>query len=95
MQWFCGSERTGRSRSFTAPKASFLPRRPPAWSLEDSAVWRARVEFELLKLLATDRKALVTARRLGMPLAIQPSQVAGKLLSRLLLPRCRPPRAPQ
>ena len=38
--------------------------------MEDSAVWRARVEFELPKLLATDKKALATARRLGMPLAI-------------------------
>ena len=34
-------------------------------------MWRARVEFELLKLLATDRKALATARRLGRPLAVQ------------------------
>ena len=48
--------------------ASFLraaapPRRE--WSLEDAACFAARKEFELLKLLSTDAKALATARRLG------------------------------
>ena len=48
--------------------ASFLrsaapPRRE--WSLEEAALFAARKEFELLKLLSTDKKALATARRLG------------------------------
>ena len=51
-----------------ASMASFLrsaapPRRE--WSLEEAALFAARKEFELLKLLSTDKKALATARRLG------------------------------
>ncbi len=76
--------------------ASFLPRRPPAAerSLEESAMWRARVEFELLKLLAPDRKALATARRRRVASAgrlpcnlRQSRKLHGKLLGRLLLLR--------
>ena len=36
-----------------------------AWSPEECAVYDARREFELLKLLATDKEAFATARRLG------------------------------
>lgn len=36
------------------------------WSVEESALFAARKEFELLKLLSTDKKALATARRLGL-----------------------------
>jgi hypothetical protein len=48
--------------------ASFLrsaapPRRE--WSLEEAALFAVRKEFELLKLLSTDKMALATARRLG------------------------------
>ena len=48
--------------------ASFLRCAAPLrreWSLEDAALFAARKEFELLKLLSTDKKALATARRLG------------------------------
>ena len=45
--------------------ASFAARPSRPWSVEEAAVFAARKEFELLKLLATDRKALATARRLG------------------------------
>ena len=49
--------------------ASFLrssspPRRE--WSVADAALFAARKEFELLKLLSTDKKALAVARRLGL-----------------------------
>ena len=40
-----------------------LPQR--VWTIEEYALFAARKEFELLKLLSTDRKALATARRLG------------------------------
>ena len=47
--------------------ASFAGRRPPRpWTVEECAVFAARKEFELLKLLATDERALATARRLGL-----------------------------
>eukprot|EP00966_Prymnesium_polylepis_P202015 4680098-Prymnesium_polylepis.1 len=51
--------------------ASFLrsvapPRARREWSLEEAALSAARKEFELLKLLSTDKKALATARRLGL-----------------------------
>ena len=35
------------------------------WTIEEHALFAARKEFELLKLLSTDKKALATARRLG------------------------------
>ena len=35
------------------------------WTVEEHALFAARKEFELLKLLSRDRKALATARRLG------------------------------
>ena len=48
--------------------ASFAARRSPraAWSVEESARFAALKEFELLRLLSTDRKAFATARRLGL-----------------------------
>ena len=36
-----------------------------AWSPEECAVFEARREFELLKLLSSDKEAFATARRLG------------------------------
>ena len=50
--------------------ASFLHAAAPRseWSVEDAARFAARKEFELLRLLSTDAKALTTARRLGLPL---------------------------
>ena len=51
--------------------ASFLraarpPPRRAEWSVDDCALFAARKEFELLKLLSTNKKALATARRLGL-----------------------------
>ena len=48
--------------------ASFVRRAPPrpAWTLEERALFAARKEFELLRLLSTDKKAFATARRLGV-----------------------------
>ena len=45
--------------------ASFAARPSRPWTVEEHALFAARKEFELLKLLATDKKALATARRLG------------------------------
>ena len=45
------------------------------WSVEDAALFAATRDFQLLRLLSTDKKALATARRLGgswaKPLATQ------------------------
>ena len=46
------------------PIARAPPRRTE-WSVEECALFAARREFELLKLLSSDKKALATARRLG------------------------------
>jgi len=46
--------------SFARPA---LPQRE--WTVEEHALFAARKEFELLKLLSRDRKALAAARRLG------------------------------
>jgi hypothetical protein len=48
--------------------ASFAARRSPraAWSVEECARFAALKEYELLRLLSTDKKALMTARRLGL-----------------------------
>ena len=48
---------------------AFLRAARPAgreWTVEEAAVYAARRDFELLKLLATDKRALRTARVLGM-----------------------------
>ena len=47
---------------------SFARRRPPtaAWSVDDASTFAAQKEFKLLQLLSTDKKALSTARRLGL-----------------------------
>ena len=44
---------------------SALPPRRREWTVEEHALFAARKEFELLRLLSTDKKALATARRLG------------------------------
>ena len=48
--------------------ASFVGRRraAPAWSIDDASTFAALKEFKLLQLLSTDKKALTTARRLGL-----------------------------
>ena len=51
--------------AFQLSMASFAVRPSRPWSVEESAMFAARKEFELLKLLSTDKKALATARRLG------------------------------
>ena len=46
--------------------ASILRGRPQnQWSVHDAALFAATRDFELLKLLSTDKKAFATARRLG------------------------------
>jgi hypothetical protein len=47
-------------------RAARQPSRRPEWTVEDCALYAARREFELLKLLSTDKKALATARRIGI-----------------------------
>ena len=47
------------------------------WTVEEAALFAARRDYELLRLLSTDRRALATARRLGcVPAAAV--KVAGK-----------------
>jgi hypothetical protein len=45
---------------------SALPPRRREWTVEEHALFAARKEFELLRLLSTDKKALAAARRLGL-----------------------------
>ena len=49
-----------------------------AWTVEESAIFAARRDFELLVLLSTNKKALATARRLGLGRAAQPHTAAEK-----------------
>ena len=49
-----------------------------AWTVEESAVFAARRDFELLVLLSSHKKALMTARRLGFGRAAHPHAAAGK-----------------
>ena len=48
--------------------ASFAGRRraAPAWSIDEASTFAALKEFKLLQFLSTDKKALTTARRLGL-----------------------------
>ena len=48
--------------------ASFAGRRraAPAWSIDDARTFAALKEFKLLQFLSTDKKAMTTARRLGL-----------------------------
>ena len=41
-------------------------RAAPAWSIDDASTFAALKEFKLLQLLSADKKALMTARRLGL-----------------------------
>ena len=45
----------------------------PEWTVEDHAIFAARRDFELLRLLSTDKKALRVARLLGLPLSSRQS----------------------
>ena len=45
--------------------ASFSRRPSRPWTIDECALFAARKEFELLKLLSTDKKAMAAARRLG------------------------------
>ena len=60
--------------------APWRPMTRPAgreWTVEEAAQFAARRDFELLRLLSTDRRALATARRLGcVPAAV--ARVASK-----------------
>ena len=56
---------------------AFLRAARPAgreWTVEEAAVYAARRDYELLKLLSADKKALRTARILGMQLEGQQQQ---------------------
>ena len=57
--------------------ASFSRRPSRPWTIDECALFAARKEFELLKLLSTDKKALAVARRLGLH-AVQPQPPPAK-----------------
>ena len=72
--------------------ASFT--RPPraAWSVEECARFAALREYELLQLLSRDKKALTTARRLGLSLSHPSAAATAQQVNRPLLVvglRCR------
>jgi hypothetical protein len=56
--------------------ASFSRRPSRPWTIDECALFAARKEFELLKLLATDKKAMAAARRLG--LQVSPSMQSNR-----------------
>ena len=54
--------RSKKKRLSVESMASFAGRQPSRlWTVEECAVFAARKEFELLKLLSTDKRALATA----------------------------------
>ena len=53
---------------------SVLPPRQREWTVEEHALFAARKEFELLRLLSTDKRALATARRLGFSTTVAQPQ---------------------
>ena len=57
--------------------ASFSRRPSRPWTIDECALFAARKEFELLKLLSTDKKAMAAARRLGLH-AVQPQPLPAK-----------------
>ena len=57
--------------------ASFSRRPSRPWTIDECALFAARKEFELLKLLSTDKKAMVAARRLGLH-AVLPQPLPAK-----------------
>ena len=60
--------------------APWRPMTRPAgreWTVEEAALFAARRDFELLRLLSTDQRALATARRLGYTTAAA-AKMAGK-----------------
>ena len=60
--------------------ASFAGRRraAPAWSIDDASTFAALKEFKLLQFLSTDKKALTTARRLGLNFSQSQPQSASR-----------------
>ena len=67
--------------------ATFARRRSPAaaWSVDDASTFAALKEFKLLQLLSADKKALATARRLGVFSAqpqLQQARTARSIASR-------------
>ena len=57
--------------------ASFSRRPSRLWTIDVCALFAARKEFELLKLLSTDKKAMAAARRLGLH-AVLPQPLPAK-----------------
>ena len=57
--------------------ASFSRRPSRLWTIDECALFAARKEFELLKLLSTDKKAMAAARRLGLH-AVLPQPLPAK-----------------
>jgi len=60
--------------------ASFAGRQRTSvpWSIDDASTFAAQKEFKLLQLLSNDKKALATARRLGLMAALPQPPPAGK-----------------
>ena len=57
--------------------ASFSRRPSRPWTIDECALFAARKEFELLKLLSTDKKAMAAARRPGLH-AVLPQPLPAK-----------------
>jgi hypothetical protein len=60
--------------SMASHRRPLLPRR--AWTLEEAALFAARREYELLRLLSQDAKVLRAARRLRLPLSSSAAALA-------------------
>eukprot|EP00966_Prymnesium_polylepis_P206588 4786269-Prymnesium_polylepis.1 len=80
--------RTGTSRLFLVSLFEWRPSLPAglrgqaAWSVEECARFAALRMYELLQLLSRDKKALPTARRLGLSLCHpQPQATAQRVNS--------------
>ena len=56
--------------------ASFSRRPSRLWTIDECALFEARKEFELLKLLSIDKKAMAAARRLGLHAGLMVASIA-------------------
>jgi hypothetical protein len=71
------SQFCGISLTLKHSMASFARRPSRPWTIDECALFAARKEFELLKLLSTDKKAMAAARRLGLH-AVLPQPLPAK-----------------
>eukprot|EP00966_Prymnesium_polylepis_P209554 4854316-Prymnesium_polylepis.1 len=54
------------------------------WTIAEATLFAARKEYELLRLLSADKKALATARRLGLRPSVKRTRTRSRIHLQLL-----------